>query len=185
MKKILIATMIASGAALLSTGAMAQAYVGVGAGVSHLNADCTGTTSCDTSGNSFKLYGGYGFGSGLSAELGYIDFGKATFTASGINGSIKTRAVLLGLAYRGAFSPDWGGTVRLGLANVKTDGNASGGGASGSVSDTTNQPYFGFGVDYALSKNAKLELTADFSRSEIQGNKGDVRAIGIGVRFDF
>lgn len=185
MKKILVQSVIGGAIALLSSAAMAQGYVGIGAGASHLNGDCTGTTSCDTSGNSIKVYGGYGFGNGLSVELGYLDFGKATATVGGINGSIKTSGLLLGGAWRAAFSPDWGGSLRLGLANVKTEVNASGGGASGSASETTTQPYFGFGIDYALSKNAKVELGADFSRSEIQGSKGDVRAIGIGVRFDF
>lgn len=72
MKKSLLA--LATAAALVSgTAANAQGYVGGGVGVGNIDVDCTGLTSCDKSNVGYKVYGGYQFGGGWAAELGYFD----------------------------------------------------------------------------------------------------------------
>lgn len=66
MKKhaILLAALI--GAA----SAQAQVYGTVAVGGSHLNIDCTGTTSCKSDNTGVKVVGGYAFGNGFSVVLG-------------------------------------------------------------------------------------------------------------------
>ena len=68
MKKHAIVLAALIGAA----SAQAQVYGTVAGGATHLGMDCTGATSCDTSGTGVKLVGGYAFGNGFSLEAGYI-----------------------------------------------------------------------------------------------------------------
>lgn len=183
MKKFALAFAAAS---FFSTGAMAQAYVSGAAGVSRLNIDCEGAARCDTSGTAAKLTAGYQFGNGFAAEIGYMSFGEAKAADPGMSAKVKADGLAVGAAYRAALANDWGMSVRLGVINMKTRISASVDGlGSGSDSDTNAKPYFGFGVDYALSKNFKVEAGADFSRAEYDGEKASARAFTVGVRFDF
>jgi len=91
MKKILIAVTVAA-AALVSTSAMAQAYVSADVGIGHASVDCSGTTSCDKNGTSFKVTGGYKLGYGFAAEFGYIDFGKAKTSGTDFDAKVQAKA---------------------------------------------------------------------------------------------
>ena len=185
MKKLTVA-LIATAASLLSTASMAQSYVGAAVGAGHADIDCSGAAVCDKTTTAFKIVGGYGFGNGLAAELGYINFGKAHAADTGISADAKADGILLGLAYNAQLGTAWGASARAGVARLKTtlSGTVAGLG-SGSDSETSTTPYVGFGVNYALSKNAKIELGADFSRAKYADEKIDVRAVTVGVRFDF
>ncbi|MBA4218433.1 MAG: porin family protein [Proteobacteria bacterium] len=181
MKKhaILLAALI--GAA----SAQAQVYGTVAVGGSHLNIDCTGTTSCKSDNTGVKVVGGYAFGNGFSVELGYVSFGK--FSGSDGTGSvdIKPTAFTLGGAYALPLGTDWGLNLRLGAAQVKTKLNAVVGALSGSDSLTKTKVYAGLGVSYALSKEFKLELGLDASQAEYGGEKGGLRLISLGATYAF
>lgn len=185
MKKAAIAMAVLA-ASLTSTAVWAQGYVSAAAGASRADIDCGGTLSCDKNDTAYKIVGGYGFGSGFAAELGYISFGKAKASAAGARAEVETTGVMLGLAYQAQFNNQWGGNVRLGAARMKADvtGAVSGFG-SAADSDTKTVPYLGLGVNYAFTRNVRAELSADFSRSEYRGQKNDVQALMVGVRYDF
>jgi len=184
MNKHVIAA--ASLAALISTGAMAQGYVSVDGGVSRLNADCTGTIKCDRSGNAFKITAGYVVSPALAVELGYIDFGKAKFSDATVSATAKANGLTVGAAYELALAPEWNFTLRGGVARMKTkiSGTVAGEG-SGSASENNTAPYFGLGLNYAVSTSFKVQTGMDFSRAEFDGEKGNVRALTVGARFDF
>ncbi len=55
-------------------------------------------------------------------------------------------ALTVGGAFKGNFTPDFAGHLRLGLASVKTESKATNGFSSCSESETKAQPYFGFGL---------------------------------------
>ena len=76
--------------------------------------------------------------------------------------------------------------MRAGLGYVKTSisGTVAGVG-SGSDSEWNLAPYVGVGVNYALNKTTKLELGADVSKGEFDGEKANLRAVTLGVRFAF
>ncbi|MGA0611238.1 porin family protein [Caldimonas sp. KR1-144] len=185
MKKTALALAFA-GASLASTGAMAQVYVLGGVGSGNIDVDCAGAAQCDKSDTAYKFVGGYSFGNGFSAELGYTNYGKAKASDSGIRAELEANALQIGAAYQAPLATDWGLNLRLGLARMKTEISGSiAGVGSGSDSDTTTQPYFGIGVNYAFSKQVKVELGADFSKAEFDGDKGNVRAVTVGLRYDF
>jgi OmpA-OmpF porin, OOP family len=184
MKKLAIALATAA-ATVLSTGAMAQAYVGAGVGAANIDIDCEGADSCDNSSTGGKVYGGYNFGNGFGAEVGYISFGEASASVEGISAKAKVNGFTVGVAYRAALGPNWGLTTRLGVASLKTKISASAFGFTGSDDETHTGPYFGIAGDYALTQNLKLEVSADFSKAKYDSEKANVRTVNVGVRFDF
>ena len=186
--KNVVATLLASSAALFSVGASADTgYVSLGLGQSHLNADCSGIPSCKTNDTAVKVTGGYNLGSGFSAELGYMDFGKFSANdGAGTSVDVKPSAWTLGAAYTMPFTPQWSGSVRLGAARVHTDVSAAVTGVgSGSASETKTKPYYGLGVDYAVAQNVKVGFGADFTQAEFQGAKNNVRALTLGLTYGF
>lgn len=177
MKKqaIILAALI--GAASAQAQSSESFYVTAAAGSTHINIDCSGTTSCDTSDTGGKLVGGYKFGNGFSLELGYVSFGKGRIETA----TIKPTAITLGGAFALPLNTDWGLNLRLGVAQVKTKGEAPG----VSLSESKAKVYAGVGVTYAISPAVKLELGVDSTNAEIDGEKGAVRLISLGATFAF
>jgi OOP family OmpA-OmpF porin len=186
MKKIVLASLLA----VAAVGAQAQAYIGGGIGMSEVNLDCDGSTSCDKSDTGYKIYGGYKFHPMAALEVGYIDFGKASasgyYRGYAVKADINASAFTVAAALRGAFTPSLSGVARLGVANVETKltGTVYGVGR-GTSSESSTEFYFGLGLEYAFTKNFKGALSADFTKGEIDGEKGDVRLIGISAQYDF
>lgn len=191
----------ASGALLLCSAALAQGYLGGAGGISKLDADCSGTATCDTSSNSLKLFGGYRFANNFAAELVYIDWGKATATGALTDGittvpfavDLRGRTLALGGAYFAPFAEGWEGVVRLGLGTSRGKAKVQVPGATGTLSKSSAQPYFGFGVSYRVMKNVSIDGALDFSRFKLTAEEGglsldekaDVRAISIGATYAF
>lgn len=81
-KKALVAALFAVGAAAMSSAALAQQtrdtgfYIGGSVGQSEADIDCGGTTSCDNSDTSWKVFGGYQINRNFALEVGYGVLGK-------------------------------------------------------------------------------------------------------------
>ena len=90
-------------------------------------------------------------------------------------------AITLGGAFALPLNTDWGLNLRLGVAQVKTKGEAPG----ISLSESKAKVYAGVGVTYAISPTVKLELGVDSTNAEIDGDKGSVRLISLGATFAF
>jgi len=172
-----------------SAAASAQGYGSISIGTARLDADCTGATTCDKSGNAFKILGGYKFAPNLAWEVGYFDFGKARAADAGVSGEIKTNAFGGGVAFHQDLSADWNFVGRAGIAQVKTKITGTAGGLSASDSDSNIQPYLGLGVGYKLNKTMSIDGAWDFTRSKYDKNgatfKGNVNAFSLGVTFGF
>lgn len=185
MKKAFLLAALAA-ASVLSTGAMAKSYIDLSVGASNVNVDCTGTTSCSTSGTAFKAMYGYAMPSGLAFEGGYIDFGKATASDTTVSADAKAGGVALGLAYAMPMDAKWGADFRVGIVDMKTKvtGIIPGYG-SGSVSETHVKPYVGLGLSYKMNSSAKIVVGLDLTQGEIGGQSYDLRALTVGTRFGF
>lgn len=185
MKKIATALAVAA-AALLSNAAMAQGYTGASFGSGHVNVECDDGLNCDNSGTAFKVLSGYQFGNGFAGELGYLSFGKAKASAPGVSLEVEAAGFLLAAAYHAEVARNFSLTARVGLMSLKTEISASVAGlGSASDSETNTKPYFGIAATYALTKAWKVELAADFSRAEYEGEDASVRAVTAGARFEF
>ena len=171
-------TLIAGAAALLTlvgSSAFAQGYVGGNIGESHANRGCdagsgTGITfSCDKNDFAWKVYGGYQMpGTPWAAEVTYWDLGKFKADGTGFGTTAKDTAWGLGGAYRPDFGSGWGGVARIGAAYATGKVDYSGTGISGEQSKDSWHPYYGLGVNYALTKNIKLEADWDNTRVTTQ-----------------
>ncbi|HEX7639494.1 MAG TPA: outer membrane beta-barrel protein [Burkholderiaceae bacterium] len=197
MNRLFIAGALAA-SALASVPAFAQGYVGANVGVSHANrgcgaADATGTAfSCDKNDTAYKLYGGWQMpGTPWAAELSYVDLGK--FNASGgtgIGASAKDSYWGLGAAYRPDFGAGWGGVARFGAAYGSSKVDYSLAGGSGGETKHGWHPYYGLGVNYALTRNVKLEADWDNTRITSQvptfgSSTGVVNTYSVGASFGF
>ncbi len=180
-----IQSLATAAALLLSSSAFAQVYVGAGVGQAKLNDDCAGTTSCSTTKTDAKIFGGYRFTPNWAAELNYFGFGKATATVDTVSVEIKSTAMGAGVAYFGAFSPQWFGVARLGVARVKADVTGSLGGLSASDSASTTHAYYGFGIGYAVTKNISIDAAFDGSKVEYGGSSANVRLLSLGATYSF
>jgi OmpA-OmpF porin, OOP family len=183
---------IAAAVLLMSaSAAFAQAYVGAGIGPSHINVDCAGTVTCDRSDTGFKLFGGWRFSGGLAGELTYFDWGKARATVNlpevGLaTGELTGKGIGLGLAYFAPFTTQWQGVVRVGIASNKATGTGTlGDGSSGSISETSTQPYLGLGIGYLLRKNLSIDAALDISRLELLGGRANTRLLTVGLTYSF
>ena len=189
MKKIVLASLMT----LAVGGAFAQAYVGGAAGMANVSESCDGTTNCDRDDVGYKLYAGYKFTPNLAVEAGYADFGKASLEGFvlgyKVRGDMKSTAAFLVGAFHGDFTPQFSGVARLGVANVKSTIDTTilaGNVALTSQSETKLQPLFGLGLGYAVTKNVKLTLDADFTKTaEFQGESDSLRLISVGAQYSF
>lgn len=181
MKKIVSAALLA----LAMGGACAQAYVGGNFGFTHINADCSGYSSCDTKDTGYKLTGGYKLDQHFALEMSYIDFGKVTAKRFGVNYSVEVDAITLAGALRANFAPNLGGVVRLGVASVDSKGSSSGGPYYASDSQNKTKAYFGLGLEYAFNQRVKGLLEADFTNAERYGETASVRMFSAGVQYNF
>ena len=169
-------TLIAGAVALLSlvgSSAFAQGYVGGNIGESHANRGCGAgdaagiSLNCDKNDFAWKTYGGYQLpGTPWAAEVTYWDLGRFKADGTGVSGTAKDSAWGLGGAYRPEFGGGWGGVARVGAAYGTSKVDYSLGEAgTGEHSKDGWHPYYGLGVNYALTKN--LKLTADWDNTRI------------------
>ncbi|MDO9237311.1 MAG: outer membrane beta-barrel protein [Aquabacterium sp.] len=178
MKKILLAAALAASCGLAS----AQGYVGALVGLTSIAFDCGPGQSCDDSDTGFKLYGGYEVAPNISIEVGYTDFGKAKVSEGADRAEYKGTALSLVGAFRVAFTPEFTGVARLGLASVKGKFSDS---LGASASDSNIKLYTGLGVEYAMSKDIKLVGAFDLTNVEIDGQSGTAYIAGVGAQIGF
>ncbi len=157
----------------------------------------TDLSSSDSgSSNQWRLQGGYRFNQYLAVEAGYIDFGKAKYSASyaggTATGSLKAGgadlAALVSMLLNDEFSIF--GKAGAVFANVKSSMSAGAPAslASGNTSKNVVRPLLGIGADYKLSEN--VDLRADFDHVSGLGDssktgKMDANMISLGAAYKF
>jgi hypothetical protein len=195
MKKFVLACL----ALTTVSGAMAQSYIGVSVGASHVNLDCPANVSCRGTDVGFKLYGGAAFTPMVSGEIAYIDFGSGKVNASAngdtLSGSFASQALTISAVLRAPIAPKLFAVGRLGLASmtsvVKASGSVSGLGTfSGDAGHRSTQPYMGLGLEYAFASGLRGVAGLDLSRAEFSADTGEtttgaVRLLSFGGQFDF
>ncbi|MGE5470366.1 MAG: outer membrane beta-barrel protein [Bacteroidota bacterium] len=157
----------------------------------------TGLSSSDHgNSNQFRLQGGYRFNENLAVEAGYIDFGKAKYTADYAGGSAQGKvkaggmdvAALLALPLTDRFSVF--GKAGVVAARVKSTlvADAPAALASGNTSTTVIRPLLGVGASYKLTQN--VDLRADFDHvnglgKALKTGKMDDNMVSFGVGYNF
>jgi OOP family OmpA-OmpF porin len=193
MKQALfLAAVLGAAAGQAQAQTPARFYATAAVGSSHVENDCHFTNDdCNTHDVGVKLIGGYTFGSGLSVEAGYLNFGKFVFyvAESGSHGQYywdtRPSAFTLGGAYALPVANGWGMKFRLGIARVKTRGTIDYGGMPRTGSVSRSDIYSGVGVTYTLSERFKLEIGVDATKSGPAEAKRTARLISLGTTVAF
>lgn len=166
-----------------------QYYVGANVGASRLNVDCEDLPTCDKDGVAYKVLVGRRSNHVFSAEAAYVNLGRSKFagtlsgTKYGINA--KSSGFLLGVALRGAITPEVGVLGRAGLSVLETTGDAYLDNVNASRSETSNLPYFGIAGEYAVQRDLKLTVAFDQYRVDYVGYEFKVRTFTVGAQYEF
>ncbi len=194
----------------LSTSAIADGFYGLGE-VTHssLSLDrnhfdnallvngATGLSSSDSgSDNKWRLQGGYRFNPNVAIEAGYIDFGKAKYSASysggTAGGSLKAGGVDVAALLSMPLNDSLSVFGKAGVVAAKVDSSLNAGGpaslASGSESVHVARPLLGVGGLYKLSDHVDLRADYDhvsgLGKSDKTG-KMDANLFSLGVAYNF
>jgi len=188
MKKIAVAGLLTA----MMAAASAQVYVGGAIGQARVNLSCEDfELGCDKSDTGHKLYVGYKFNPMVAIEGAYVNFGKATrrFTESGDNVTQKLESTgpIVAAVFRYAAHPQLSLVGRVGVSflSTKFDQSPPTYAYSGSTTDESVQGYFGFGIEFAMTKNLRLTADADFTTAEVMDEKGSVRLLSMGLQYGF
>jgi OOP family OmpA-OmpF porin len=200
LKKTCVAAMLAVAGMVASSASMAQQrqdtgwYIGGSFGQGEIDIDCTGTTSCDDSDTSWKIFGGYHINRNFAVEVGYGALGEVKASTPPFGGipaadvKIETNAwevVGIGsLPIADRFSL----FGKVGLYGADTDIDVAFAGF-GTVTDTDDNVglTFGFGARYDFTRNfgvrAEWQRYSDVKASDFGEFDVDVMSVGIVFRF--
>lgn len=157
----------------------------------------TGLSSRDQGqGNQWRLQGGYRFNENLALEGGFIDFGKAKYTADYQGGSAQGRVKAAGIDVAAVLSLPVGenfsvfGKAGAVAARVKSTltADAPASLASNNASVNVVRPLFGVGATYKLSQNVDLRADLDhvggLGKTASTGKMNDnMFSLGLGYNF--
>ena len=174
--------------AALAGGASAQVYGGVAGGRAHLNADCSGTDSCNTSHNGYKAYLGYKTDTVFAVEAAYFNFGRYKGVAGSDFLDYDTKGLVVALVMRGAVVPQLPQlrlVGRFGMSMLDTHANGRSGSQILARTDHSNKPYFGVGLEYEVMPQLKVTAAADFTKANYYGETASLRLLSLGAQYDF
>lgn len=155
------------------------------------------SSNTDTKGSAYKLQLGYQINPYFGIEGGYIDLGKASYTASATQGNanVEWKAKGFNLSAVGTYPINDKFSIfgKVGTIRSKVDANASGtivsvGALSASASANKWNLTYGAGAGYTLSK--QFGIRVEYERFDKLGDsdktgKSDVNLISAGIVYSF
>ena len=160
-------------------------------------AGATGLSSSDSgNGNQWRLQLGYGFNSNLAIEGGYIDFGRAKYSATyaggAATGELKAGGVdLVGLGIL-PLSDKFSVFGKAGAVALKAKSSLAAGApanaATGNATSTELRPLLGLGASYKVADNVDLRAEFDHVNGIGKSNKTgsmDSNLFSLGVAYHF
>lgn len=148
----------------------------------------TSQTSEDSD-TGFRAFAGFGDTESFSFEIGYSDFGEATFDAQSdgccfypagpVNITASTTGFDLGVVGRAPMSESVAFIGRIGLLMWEVDVDAVVGGGSGSESEDGDDIFFGLGLEFMSSP--AMSLRGEFTRYSLDDS--DLDSISLSLVF--
>jgi OOP family OmpA-OmpF porin len=182
-------------------GSVGQAYFDINKGDidnALTSAGLTGfSSSLKKSDTAYKLELGYKYNQNLAVEVGYVDLGKATYTASlsGVTANASVKPSGFKAAVVGILPIDKSFSVfgKVGAIAAKVDASvlATGPGGSLSLSDssTKGKATWGFGATYNINNmvgiRAEFEQFVKLGDTNTTGKTADVNLINVGIVVGF
>lgn len=165
-------------------GANAPAYIGISGGQVRADLDCTGTTACDRSDNTWKLFGGYMFHPNFGVQAEYTGQTKSVFAAT-VGGTAQSTDFshealgLYGLAT--AREGLWSAFGKLGLVSSRVGGAARVADLPGGSREDHTRFAWGAGVGVSLGRNLEGRLEYERLRSRLLGQSVDLDVVTAGL----
>ncbi|MFN9281508.1 MAG: outer membrane beta-barrel protein [Betaproteobacteria bacterium] len=184
-RRALVPTLATLLLGLAGWNAQGQSFVGLSAGTSRADIDCTGALTCDRNGTAWKLYGGYMFHPNFGAQAEIYRQGHARFSASltdgtVVNGELKGEGIgLYGLAV--ARDGIWSVFGKAGVLTSRMSGTLRVADLGNSQRETHTHLGWGAGVGVDWTKNFGARLEFERLRGRLQGESVDVDQVTAGI----
>lgn len=184
---------LAVAAAALSLDARCEGSVGVGAGASQWPSFCPTTFGCDRHDTAWSARAGWMFSPYIGIEARYIDLGRARTGSKPGAVRLGSKGAGLGLALAWPFADRLSLTGVAGVARMKSNLDAPAvTTADGGVivlegfhaSATKTEPYYGLGLEYALTRDFSAGIEASRYRVGFEGSD-DVDAVMASITYRF
>lgn len=197
MSRSFIPRLAATSAVLLSLGlsplvqaqmVAAPGYVGLSAGRTTTDIDCSGALTCDRTDSAWKLFGGYLFHPNFGVEVDYRDHGRANLsrTVGGVTESGRFTTETLGLyALATGREGPLAGFAKLGLATTRARGVDSIVALGTSEKETHTRPAVGLGLAWDFTDRVSARLEFERVRVKFGGAHRDVDLFSAGVMTRF
>ena len=198
--RLLFAGLLGAAMAASSPAALAQApgdmgwYVGGALAQAEVELDCTGTTACDDSDSSWKIFAGYQFNRNFAVELGYGDLGQVTASTPSIgiippaNVAIESTVWELVAVGMLPLAERFSLFGKLGLYRADTDIEVNFVGL-GSVTDSDSNTDLTFGIGVRFDVTPRLGVRLEWQRysgvAAADFDEGDVDVMSLGVAWRF
>lgn len=157
----------------------------------------TSSSQVDDRDTAWRLYGGYQFTPYAAVEIGYVDFGNASFSSQitapatgSISGDNKAEGVTVGLVGQWPLANSFALTGKVGAISWRSKTRVSANGvavAESNHSDSGTDFMFGVGGRFDLTPSVALRADWDRFLKVGAGESGesDVDMVSIGVQFRF
>jgi opacity protein-like surface antigen len=184
-RRTLVPTLATLLLGLAGLNAQGQSFVGLSAGTSRSDIDCTSALTCDRSGTAWKLYGGQMFHPNFGAQAEIVRLGRARFSGSladstVASGELKGEGIgLYGLAV--AREGIWSVFGKAGLLTSRMSGTVRVADLGTSQRETHTHFGWGAGVGVDWTKNFGARLEYERLRSRLQGESVDVDQVTAGI----
>jgi OmpA-OmpF porin, OOP family len=176
--------------ALLPSLAQAQTYLGLAAGGSKFEIDCSGTTRCDKTSGAYKLIGGVQASENLAIEMAYHVQGTSRFegvdaSAGAITGEYRGRGLGLFGVVMAPYGRRFGLFGKLGVVNAKVTLEAQSSAGEASRSERHTNVAWGVGAGYDLTDSVSARVEFERARVKFLGARNDVDMVTLAVLYRF
>lgn len=166
-------------------------YLGGSLGQATSDISCTAGTSCDDTGNAWKIFGGLEVNEYISMEVGYADMGEVKYTGTK-TGTREVNGMTVQLVGTLALNEKFTliGKGGFGILHTDVQGNAALAGATLNQEDTDLEWSLGLGMQYNFTKaiGARLEWERYFevgAKDATSTGEADIDLITAGIVFKF
>jgi OOP family OmpA-OmpF porin len=159
-------------------------YVGGNIGRAEQKWSADGVGSVKESDTAFKLVGGMNFNKNVGAEIGYVDFGKASFS-DGINTvTAKPRALYAAVTGTLPLNEQFSLTAKAGLSANRVKFSVTG---FGDETEKETSAIFGIGAAYKFAPNLAAVVEYENFGKIVKGEGANIKAdlISVGIRYSF
>lgn len=134
-------------------------YLGGSLGQATSDISCTAGTSCDDTGNAWKIFGGLEVNEYISMEVGYADMGEAKYTGT-LTGTREVNGLTMQVVGTLALNEKFTliGKGGFGILHTDVQGNAALAGTSLNQEDTDLEWMLGLGAQYNFTPSVGLRL---------------------------